>query len=117
MFASRNDHDRKLLHIVLVSLVISIWGIESAAPQNRIVYEIDRSNYAEWWLYGMNCTQVAAIRIHVTPQWAPYAEPSCFEAFGLTGNRRIGIAPGQWLEIKLVRSGTWALLEEADRRP
>lgn len=105
---------KRVLFIAVVSAVISMWGIESAAPQERIVYEIDKSNHAEWYLHGMKCTQVSKIRVHGTPQWAPYAEPSCMEA---SGNRRIGIAPGQWVEIKLVRNGSWYLLEEADRRP
>lgn len=81
--------------------------------RKRIDYKIDKSNYKEWKLYGMKCTQVSTIRVHASHDFAPYMDFSCIKA---SGNNNIGILPNQWVEIK-IRNGGWSLLAEADRRP
>ena len=111
----------RMLSIALLSAATFVFGVESTVAQERVVYEVDKSNYDTWYLYGMDCNQVLEIRIHVTPQWAPYQDLSCLSAFGLQGNHRVGVRPDQWVEIRISSlrggSGNWALLEDLDRRP
>lgn len=114
----------RLLLIFLATLATSVTTVASRAVDakvgeervgvhTRLDYQIDKSDDAEWGLYGMKCTQVSQIRVHTTPQWAPYVDLSCTKA---SGNQRIGIRSGQWVEVEL-SNGPWSLLRDADRRP
>ena len=83
-----------------------------ATVAGRLDYHVDNSNYEEWYLSGMKCSQISMIRVHTSPQFAPYIDFHCSKA---SGNQRIGVAPNQWVQVKL-SNGTWSLLRDVDRR-
>ena len=107
---------KHLLFVAMVSLITLEWTTEFSFAQERNLYELDQSNYDSWVLYDVDCTRVAEIRIHVTPQWAPHQVLSCRQAFGWDGTKRLGIMPGQWIMVRL-HHGNWVFLEGTDRRP